>query len=827
MIIDTTASKKIRNLLINTNCVVVVGSPGSGKSSILHHVALSFVAEKDTEDYEIIPVIVDPSKILEYHNDSRNQIFVIDNLCGKDKVNNQLIDLWKLDIESIYGIINREDCYEYEATVIRNKKTKLLISCNSSIFENDIFLPLKKYLESFVCELSKFHLTEGERVDMFAKYAPEHAEAGKNFTFQDEKSIANFDFPLLCELSARKPLSEIKKLFRNPPETIRNDLKNIQKTKPRQFCAIALCTIFNNELNEKWLNLKYDAKYIYTIDAVNEVCRELNLEHKNEREHIRLQFDLDKIDWLIKSGNIYHFVHESIFNIASDICVESYTQCFINHASSSFLAERFELANLKNGTDPLIMKQYFNRLIRDLEHGIIGSTFQNIQLKNKNYRKDFIEYCRNRELKVREILGNLKSINKDRTVKRQFCADSNCQKGSFCFDLRSVNSPLIECAWQGYDDMVELLLDMKCDANETDAFGRSPLFVASAKGHKDIVKRLVEITKKENEGNENEGQLKIEENKKRMADINIRDNKGRTPLLIACKEGHKPVIEYLIKNGADMSACDIDGNSPLHMSCVPGKREVVECLLKAYPEKEKKREIENKNNLGQTPIIVASSTEGNDVVELLLENHANINAIDKRGFTSLLTASMYGFSKTVRFLIEREAKILLHLDNEGRTALFIACKKGHLDTVNVLIKEGNTAIINLCDWHHKSPFYIACSEGRIQIVEVLIKNKANIDLCDENNKSPLHVACERSHDTIVQFLLENRAKMDTRDRHQNLPLHVACKVGNLKIVQLLYQFTSDNNYLSHTNQWNETPLDIARTQGHDVIENYLENNAQK
>ncbi|XP_071126835.1 putative ankyrin repeat protein RF_0381 [Mytilus edulis] len=827
MIIDTRASDYIRESLTTNNCVVVVGSPGSGKSSILHHVALSFVEKSDTEDYEIIPVIVDPSKVLEYHNDCRNQIFVIDNLCGKDKVNNQLIDLWKLDIKNIDGIINQVDCYEYEAEVIRNKKTKLLISCNSSIFESDIFLPLKKYLKSFICELSKFRLTEKERVAMLTKYALEHADTGVNFTSQDETSIDNFDFPLLCELSARKPLtclSEIKKLFREPHKTITNDLRNIQKTKPLQFCAIVLCTIFNNEFNKKWLNLKYDAEYIHTIDAVNEVFRELNLEHKNEREHIRLQFDEDKLEWLSKSGDTYHFVHESIFNIASVICVESYTQCFINHATSSFLAERFELANLKDGNslNDTFIKQYFNRLIRDLGHGITYSTFQNIQLKSEKYRKDFIEYCRNRELKFREILGNLKSINnvKDRKVKRPFCADSDCRKGTFCFDFHSENSPLIECALQGYDDMVELLLDMKCDANETDPVGRSPLFVASAKGHIKIVKRLVE----------NDGHLKIEDNKKNKADITMSDNRNRTSLHIACEEGHKPVIEYLVQKGANISVCDVDGNSLLHMACVPGKREVVELLLKEYKDKGKETEIENTNKLGQTPIIVASSTEGHDVVKLLLQYNANIQATDNRGFTSLLTASMYGFTKTVQFLINEKAKIL-HLDNEGRTALFIACKKGHLDTVKVLIEEGKTKILDVCDWHHKSPFYIACSEGRTEIVKLLIENevkiKADIDLCDENSKSPLHVACERSHDTIVQFLLENRAKMDTRDRHQNLPLHVACKVGNLKIVQLLYQSTSDKNYLSETNQWKETPLDIAQKQGHVNIVNYLENNAQK
>lgn len=820
MVIDTKASVDTYKYLQEGNCICLIGRPGSGKSSILHHVALKLVDKYEAEDFDIIPVVIEPSNMLQYYNEKRNQIFLLDDFCGKDKVNNQLLDLWKLDIENILNTVKQSGCFTQKA---ERRITKILISCSASVYDSNKFEPLKKRLSAFVLNLSEFPLTPEEREKMIKKYAP---NAQKKDYMPEGTSTTKVDFPLLCKLSKGKSIDEINRLFSDPLNSVKNDLKTVQKEDKLQFCAIALCTLFNNKFETKWLNLNCESCDIRIRKAVIEMCLEFNLDLTilNEFESIQDQFDNKKMDWLNKSGETFHHIHDEIFNIASILCGKTYQRCFINHAPSSFITNRFNF-NSEEHCDGLITlksrnrKLFFNRLFRDLENGVNCSTFQNIQLKNENYRKEFIEYCLSREFKFKEILGNLKKNDVKKNLQINTFDDITLlrRKDPVHYLLES-KSPLVDCSYQGLEDMVHLLMRMNYDVNEENSYGKTALFVASAKGHIKVVKRLLE-----NEIYVTETNKDNVENQEYIVNIDKCDNKKRSPIHVACAERQATVVEYLIQRGADIFAVDEDGYSPLHMACVSGNKDIVEHLLKIYIEKGKVTELEKKDYLGKTPIILASSKGENQIVELLLHYKANISATDKRGLTALLDASLNGFSRTAKVLIENKANIC-HKDNDGRTALFIACEKGHKKIVKMLI-EINQKIIAICDWHHKSPFHIACAEGRLTIATMLFKGGADINLLDEDDKSPIYAACQRGHEKIVEFLLDKDAKTDTSDSHANLPLHIACKGGYLNIVQLLLQ--NHTHYINFPNQWDEKAKDVAQKQGHKDIVCFLDEQENK
>jgi hypothetical protein len=68
------------------------------------------------------------------------------------------------------------------------------------------------------------------------------------------------------------------------------------------------------------------------------------------------------------------------------------------------------------------------------------------------------------------------------------------------------------------------------------------------------------------------------------ASVNMRQNNGMTPLMIACKEGSEKVVEELIRRNADINAQDVMGWTPLIWSVhhsKHGKMEIILLLLNA------------------------------------------------------------------------------------------------------------------------------------------------------------------------------------------------------------------------------------------------------
>ena len=69
------------------------------------------------------------------------------------------------------------------------------------------------------------------------------------------------------------------------------------------------------------------------------------------------------------------------------------------------------------------------------------------------------------------------------------------------------------------------------------------------------------------------------------ADVNARDERGRTPLLEAASFGHEDICRVLIAAGADVKAKDKDGKTAL-MLAVQGDHEEVVRVLKQAGETE-------------------------------------------------------------------------------------------------------------------------------------------------------------------------------------------------------------------------------------------------
>src|ERR1017187_3771273 len=103
-------------------------------------------------------------------------------------------------------------------------------------------------------------------------------------------------------------------------------------------------------------------------------------------------------------------------------------------------------------------------------------------------------------------------------------------------------------------------------------------------------------------------------------------------LIRAAHHGRLVEVRALLKEGRDVNAKNQNGDTPLIVACVHSHLDVIEALLDAGAD------VNAKSDNGSTALIRASSRENPDVVEALLNKGADVNAKSNRGETSLSVA---------------------------------------------------------------------------------------------------------------------------------------------------------------------------------------------
>lgn len=101
--VETRATEYILESLHSNHCIVVTGS--CGKSSNIHHIALHL---RNKYGYEIIPVFTGPSDITNYYKTNKPQVFVVDDICGKEIISKLTLQIWRDYSENLEKLFANE-----------------------------------------------------------------------------------------------------------------------------------------------------------------------------------------------------------------------------------------------------------------------------------------------------------------------------------------------------------------------------------------------------------------------------------------------------------------------------------------------------------------------------------------------------------------------------------------------------------------------------------------------------------------------------------------------------------------------------------------------
>ncbi len=241
-----------------------------------------------------------------------------------------------------------------------------------------------------------------------------------------------------------------------------------------------------------------------------------------------------------------------------------------------------------------------------------------------------------------------------------------------------------------------------------------------------------------------------------------------------------------------------------------------------------------------------------DIMELLIDAGADIEARNMRGETPLFHSIAGGHTEAVKFLLERDADIYA-TDNDRRTALFEATERNNHEILNVLLAAG--ADVNVKDNNGRTPRTLCGDVLAKNLLDIyyklgLIQEKSRIPLQEliehsnvliQQNVYPLSSGTDRQIDPLNEFqmlldealermepqglllqsirkndldgvyqALEEGANIHAADKEGRTPLFEAVRKGQTETAQLLID-TGAN--IEAADNWGRTPLFEAVRKG--------------
>lgn len=132
-------------------------------------------------------------------------------------------------------------------------------------------------------------------------------------------------------------------------------------------------------------------------------------------------------------------------------------------------------------------------------------------------------------------------------------------------------------------------------------------------------------------------------------DVDTRDFREWTPLMIAAFHGREQLALMLLEYGADIFAKDRGGYMPLHWAAFSGYEVVVKLLLdRGVP-------ANVQSNAGISPLLQAAARGHVEVAKLLLDSQANPNLNANDGSSPLLKAVANGHVLLIQLLVNAGA----------------------------------------------------------------------------------------------------------------------------------------------------------------------------
>ena len=424
-------------------------------------------------------------------------------------------------------------------------------------------------------------------------------------------------------------------------------------------------------------------------------------------------------------------------------------------------------------------------------------------------------------------------------------------------------TPLHYAAFYGYDDVVKVLLTTNLKLDEKDAQGETALHLAAREQRSTVIDKLltagaaIDLKNKYHEtalhiavaAESMDVVVKLVKAETAALDLDKKDSKGFTPLMLAARLGLAAIFEFIADKGADISSTDLEGSTALHWAARGRHLAMAKVLVSLKADLEAtdasdlrpihhaakngdvamlkvlldaKADIESKTPRDKTALHIAAESGNRDSVEFLLSRDANAdqrdwisetpldNATDARNFeiVGLLLKSAFDKDSVdlqrlgrllhiaalrpqpeiVRLLLEKGVDASSE-DEVGDSALANAMFGQSVEVAELLIAAG--ADVNGAMSSGRTAFQVAAGCGQIDAIQLFLGHGADINRSYGRPGTPLHVAAANDNLVVVRFLLENGANVNGRGGYYETALQSAVSNGQQEAAELLISKGAD------------------------------------
>lgn len=223
---------------------------------------------------------------------------------------------------------------------------------------------------------------------------------------------------------------------------------------------------------------------------------------------------------------------------------------------------------------------------------------------------------------------------------------------------------LIQAIKYKQTDIINYLLENNADVNL--AFGYStPLIEAILMHDRELARKLIDLG----------------------ADVNLAaELTGFTPLMASAILRDITITELLIEKNADIEARDDNDINALIYAVNFDNEDMVKLLLEKGADANTVAKIENEHTeISPTPLMNAAYKGNTNIINMLLENNADINYATDFGITALMMAANFNRFESAKILLENNADTSV-TNGYGKTALDMAKEQDYKDIVSLLEK---------------------------------------------------------------------------------------------------------------------------------------------